>query len=225
MKRVVIPELLDDDLGTPDEIQNSLRDLRDINRNFGGFRSMAAMLRSVAHKSTTSPLTFLDVAGGNGALAKHVSRALSGDGFIIQATVLDRAIAHMSRHSLGLHRVVGDALALPFANDSFDVVACNLFCHHLESQEMMSFFNEALRVARTCVIASDLRRNLFHWIAAYAGHLVYRSRLTRHDAPASVRRAYTVAEIRAIARGTAAARLEIRRYYFQRFGLTLWKTA
>ena len=103
------------------------------------------------------------------------------------------------------------------------MVGCNLFLHHLEPDEMITFFNEALRVARLAVIASDLRRNLFHWVAAYAGRMRYRSRLTRNDAPASVRQAYTIVEISEIAKQTRAAGYDINPCYFQRFGLILWK--
>ena len=171
MKRVVIPELLDEDLGTPEEIQETLLDLRGFNRNFGGFSSVAAMLRNILTKIGQRSFTLLDVAGGTGDVADQVARRLSRDGIEIRPTVLDRAVSHMSGHHLQLSRVAGDAVALPFASSSFDVVSCNLFCHHLEPDKMVSFFNEGLRVARLAVIASDLRRNLFHLLAAYAGRL------------------------------------------------------
>jgi ubiquinone/menaquinone biosynthesis C-methylase UbiE len=131
----------------------------------------------------------------------------------------------MNGHNGKLNRVAGDALALPFSDRSFDVVSCNLFCHHLEAEEMIVFFNQALRVARLAVVASDLRRNAFHLLAAYAGRLTYRSRLTRNDAPASVRRAYTIAEITKIAERTTAASSDVSPHFFQRFGLILWKAS
>ena len=52
MKRVVIPELLDNDKGTPEEIEGSLADLRLINRSFGGVRTMTRLLRSVARNKS-----------------------------------------------------------------------------------------------------------------------------------------------------------------------------
>jgi ubiquinone/menaquinone biosynthesis C-methylase UbiE len=223
MRRVVTPELLDEDLGTPDEIRETLLDLRGFNRNLGGFRSVAEMLRTVASKTGKRSLKLLEVAGGNGDVADHVGRQLAGDGIQIRSTVLDRALSHMNRDDAKLNRVGGDALALPFADGSFDVVSCNLFCHHLEAEEMIAFFNQALRVARLAVIASDLRRNSFHLLAANAGRLIYRSRLTRNDAPASVRRAYTIAEISDIAQRTTAASYGVSPHFFQRFGLILWK--
>lgn len=223
MQRVVTPELLDEDLGTPEEIRKTLLDLRGFNRNFGGFRSVSGLLRNVAARNSLQSLSFLDVAGGTGDVADHAQRMLRTQGFRIRPIVLDRAMSHMAGTDLELERAAGDALRLPFASASVDVVGSNLFCHHLEPAELVRFFNEALRVARFAVIASDLRRNLFHWVVAYVGRITYRSRLTRNDAPASVRRAYTISEISGLAKETAAASFDIDLHYFQRFGLTLWK--
>lgn len=223
MKRVPTQELLDEDLGTPEEIKSTLLDLRAINKRFGGFSSVAAMLRTVSRKTRGGSISFLDVAGGTGDLAGRVVRDLERQHIRVRATVLDRAVSHLNGDAFGLLNVAGDALALPFASGSVDVVGCNLFCHHLEPEKMITFFNEALRVARLAVIASDLRRNLLHWAAAYAGRVTYRSRLTRNDAPASVRQAYTIEEMRGIVEQTQTARYDISPYYFQRFGLILWK--
>ena len=222
MQRVVTPELLDEDLGTPEEIRDTLRDLRGFNENFGGFRSIACLLKKVTSRNRLQSLSFLDVAGGTGDVAESARLTLGKEGLVVKATVLDRAVSHM-RNGAGLEKVAGDALELPFRSESFDVVGCNLFCHHLEPAEVVRFFNEALRVAKCAVIVSDLRRNLFHWFVAYAGRITYRSRLTRNDAPASVRRAYTPAEISALAKKTSAASFEIYQHYFQRLGLILWK--
>ena len=41
--------------------------------------------------------------------------------------------------------MVGDALALPFQDASFDLLSCNLFAHHLSPQELVQFVNEALQ--------------------------------------------------------------------------------
>lgn len=222
MKRVVIPELLDDDLGSSEEVRDSLLDLRGINRNFGGFASFRHLIENVARRNQKNSLALLDVAGGAGDVVSHVSQELA-DRVHLRATILDRALSHMNGARENFTRVAGDALSLPFASGTFDVVSCNLFLHHLEPEQIAMFFNEALRVARLAVIASDIRRNRFHWIAAHAGKLNYRSRLTRHDAPVSIRRAYTIAEAREMAKDSKASSFLVEPHYFQRFGLILWK--
>jgi ubiquinone/menaquinone biosynthesis C-methylase UbiE len=119
--------------------------------------------------------------------------------------------------------IVADALALPFRNDSFDVVSCSLFTHHLEPEQVLRFVNDALRVSRLAVLINDLRREALHLALVYAGMPLYRSRLTRHDGPASVRRAYTPHEMQEMLRRTPATRLELTRHYLCRMGVIAWK--
>jgi hypothetical protein len=85
------------------------------------------------------------------------------------------------------------------------------------------FVNEGLRVCRDAVLINDLVRCWPHLALVYAGLPLYRSRLTRHDAPASVRQAYTVEEMRALLRKTRASRVEIRRRFFFRMAVIVWK--
>ncbi len=221
MKRVVAPELLDSDSGTPQEIEDSLADLRMFNLRFGGVHTMTALLRQVAGRRGLTEIHWLDVAGGAGDLAVLTRDSLGRGGLAVHPVVLDRAITHLNGASL---QVCGDALALPFRDGSFDVVGSSLFVHHLEPEELGRFAAEALRVARHAFVINDLVRHPLHLALALAGRLIYRSRITRHDAPASVRRAYTPDEIRHALQGAGAAEISVRTFYLYRMGVIVWKT-
>ncbi|HEV2717420.1 MAG TPA: methyltransferase domain-containing protein, partial [Terriglobales bacterium] len=145
---------------------------------------------------------------------------LAQDGVKVEITLLDRARSHLRN---GHRAVAGDALALPFRDGSFDVVSCGLFAHHLGPPDLVRFVNEGLRVCRGAVLINDLVRCWPHLAAVYAGMPLYRSRLTRHDAPASVRQAYTVDEMRALLGQTRASRVEIHRRYLFRMGVIVWR--
>jgi ubiquinone/menaquinone biosynthesis C-methylase UbiE len=233
MKRVVIPELLDSDAGSPAEIAAALHDLWRINAWFGGVGTSTALVRRVAERSGRRKLSLLDVAAGSGELAAAVRRRLRRE-FEIEIRLLDRSRAHLNgaRNSvpdapgfgaLGRNAVVADALAMPFRDHAVDLVSSSLFLHHLESAEMVRFVDEALRVCRIAVLINDLRRSRLHLAAVYAGFPLFRSRLTRHDAPASVRRAYTIAELRAILKQAGGSEVEIGRHYLFRLGAIVWK--
>jgi ubiquinone/menaquinone biosynthesis C-methylase UbiE len=220
MKRLVVPELLDSDSGTPLEVADSLADLRMFSRHFGGVRTMSALLREVAEQRKLKELDWLDVAGGAGDVATLTTESLRRNGITVRPVVLDRALSHMN----GVHlNICGDALALPFRDESFDVVGSSLFVHHLEPDEVARFLGEGLRVARHAFVINDLIRHPLHWGLALAGRAIYRSRLTRHDAPASVRRAYTVDEIRAILEHNSPGQLSVKTFYFFRMGAIAWK--
>jgi ubiquinone/menaquinone biosynthesis C-methylase UbiE len=221
MKRVVVEELLDSDSGTPGEVAGSLQDLRMFNSWFGGVHTMSSLLRRVAQERGLKQISWVDVAGGEGYVATRTQRALARSGISSQPVIVDRAPTHLSNNHPA---VCGDALALPFRDNSFDAVGCSLFMHHLEPAEIVRFVREGLRVARHAFLVQDLQRHPLHLALSYLGMPLYRSRITRHDAVASVRRAYTVEEVtRMLAPVAPAENIEIRKFFLFRMGVIVWK--
>jgi ubiquinone/menaquinone biosynthesis C-methylase UbiE len=226
MIRIPTPELLDTDDGTPAEVASSLSDLRRINCWFGGTSTTVDLIHRVAHAVGTSggSLTLLEIAAGSGYVPRAARDRLARQGIHLQLTLLDRAASHVGPSRVnGDGAVVADASRLPFADSSFDLVSSNLFLHHLSSDELVACVRESLRVCRRAVLINDLIRHPLHLAMVYAGMPLYRSRLTRHDAPASVRQAYTQEEMLALLRQTGAARIEMKRYYLFRMGVVVWK--
>jgi SAM-dependent methyltransferase len=220
MQRKVIAELLDDDLGTPAEIDASLADLRRINRWFGGTRTSIALLRRVARAGGGRTMSVLEVGAGAGDVPLAAHRALAHEGIELDLTLLDRTVSHLPAN--GTASIVGDALHLPFRDDAFDVVSCSLLAHHFEPDALPLFAREALRVSRRAVLINDLIRSRMHLVLVYLGLPLFRSRMTWHDAPASARRAYTVDEMRELLL-PLSTRIEIGRHYLYRMGALLWK--
>ncbi|HXE90635.1 MAG TPA: methyltransferase domain-containing protein [Terriglobales bacterium] len=218
MRRLVKPELLDSDAGTPAEVAASLADLRLVNRWFGGIRTTLQLVDRVVDSSPE--LSLLDVASASGDVPGSVAEHLARRGIRTSITLLERARSHMRANG---RYVAGDALALPFADASFDLVTCSLFVHHLEPHEIIAFVNEGLRVTRRAVLINDLRRHPIHLALIYAGWPLFRSRLTRHDSVASVWRSYTPQELAELLARTRAARVEISRYYLFRIGAIAWR--
>ena len=213
MRRELVAELLDSDAGSADEVRASLRDLDRINRWFGGVHTTARMLRRAA--PAAGPLSVLDVAAASSPV---VALAAKRAGLDVKVTRLDRAPSHFQ----GQAGIVGDALRLPFQDRAFDVVHSCLFLHHLRAPEAAFFLQDALRVARISVLVNDLRRDPLHWLSVKVASPILFSRITQHDGPASVRQAYTRHELVEIAEATGA-RWEMKKSFFFRFALILWK--
>jgi ubiquinone/menaquinone biosynthesis C-methylase UbiE len=94
--------------------------------------------------------------------------------------------------------VRGDALRLPFADQSIDLVIAVKFAHHFHGPSLDQLLGEMARVARRRVVVLDIRR---HWLA-YWGFVAWSrvftsNRLVRHDGPLSVLRGFTPQEMRA----------------------------
>jgi len=224
MKRVAIPELLDTDSGTPAEIADSLDDLRRVNRWFGGNATTQSLVGHVVRKIEARSLSLVEVAAGAGVVPEKARAGMQQSGVRLDVTLLDRAVSHLRNRSCnGTWAVAGDALALPFKDGSFDLVSCCLFAHHLAPPELVQFVNEGLRVCRRAVLINDLVRHPLHLALVYTGWPLYRSRLTRHDAPASVRQAYTLGEMRQLLQQTGATRIDMQRHFLFRMGVVVWK--
>jgi ubiquinone/menaquinone biosynthesis C-methylase UbiE len=213
-KRIDEPELLDEHDAPHDAMERSLRDLRRFNSLYGGASVYRRLLRRVA----PAPRSILDIATGTADSIESVP------GFRVG---VDFKIGHLlyMRNGSQVHRVVADALRLPFRDNAFDVVTSAHFFHHLTPDENRRMLRDALRIGRRCVIVNDtLRHYIPYLFVRLLGLLRLVGPITRNDAPASVLRGYTIDEVRAIAKESGAGRFDVVRAWPFRFGLFLWKS-
>ncbi len=223
MQRVDAPEILDSDACSPADVAATLRDIGRVNRWFGGVATTQKMVERVAQASGVRHFSLLEVAAGSGELPEIVQKKLLRRGITLDVTLLDRQRSHLPAGSLS---VIGDALALPFGDNAFDLVSCNLFAHHLNAQQLAEFVREGLRVSQHAVLINDLVRHPLHLALAFAGYPIMRSRVAWLDGLTSVRRAYVPDEIRSMlapAFSPTAARIEISSHYLFRMGVVVWR--
>jgi len=211
LHRLDEPELLDEHDAPAADVERSLRDLRRINKYLGGVSIYKRLLRRAGN-----PRSILDVGTGTSDLLERV------DGFRVG---LDFKIDHLLyQRNRAIHKVVGDAKNLPFRDDSFDAVTSAHFFHHFTADENAGILGDMLRVVRRVVLVNDTRRHPLPllFVQLLAG-LRLVGRITRFDAPGSVRRGYTVGEAREIASRVKGGRAEVVRIFPFRFGILLWK--
>jgi SAM-dependent methyltransferase len=212
-RRIESDEILDDDDAPLADVERSLRDLRRFNRYCGGIGVYRRLVRRF------SPRSILDLGTGTSDLLESMPQVPLRIG-------LDVKLDHLlyMRDGSSVRRVVGDARRLPFRDGAIDVITSAHFFHHFSPDENTEILAEAMRVARRGVAMNDTRRHyvplLFVQLLA-ALRLV--GRITRFDAPASVRRGYTPGEARAVAEQVPAAKRAVVRAWPFRFGILLWK--
>jgi len=197
-------ELLD---GPLDEqlLAGNLRDLGRFNRWLGGAALSAAAILPLA--AGRSVLSVLDVGTGGGDIALRLARhhgAVPDVRLEVAATDIDPLIvAYANRRAAGKI-----AVALRHVNEeadrSYDVVHASLVLHHVElgaDLAAISFLRDMARVARDAVVVNDLDRGWRWWAGGWLlTRVLTRNAYTRHDAPLSVRRAYTANEVVDLAR-------------------------
>ncbi|MGI8589140.1 MAG: methyltransferase domain-containing protein [Chloroflexia bacterium] len=220
-----IRELLDDPGEASErELRQSLRDIRMANLVGQGTAVILRHLPDVLGDWPAGrPLSLLDLATGSGDIPRAVVRWCRRRAIpcSILATDISPEVLEEARRQTRAYpeiRVMAvDARRPPFAPGSFDVVTCSLALHHLDAEGATETLGNMARLARCGFIVNDVERSWPAYLASVA--LVYgitRNRLTRHDGPASVKRAYTRAEIRRMAADAGITGGRICRHAFWR---------
>jgi ubiquinone/menaquinone biosynthesis C-methylase UbiE len=197
-------ELLDEEHHDPAELAANLRDIRRVNQLLGGTSTTLRHLPElVAGMPPSEPVTILDLATGSGDIpialtkwaAKHDRKVT------IVASDYSQDILDLAREQIAGHPDISlaqyDARAVPLPDDQFDIVLCALSLHHFAPDDAVQVLREMNRLARVGFILNDLRRGRLGYASAWiAAGVTTRNRLTRNDAPLSVRRAYTPDELK-----------------------------
>lgn len=200
-----------DDSSLADEwLQESLRNLRWINRWLGGYRATWTVLSSLLHSRRS--LRILDVGAGGGDYLACFVRWGQASGTPVTAVGLD-----LSPETVGHGRAwldaslppalrkqvrldIGDALAIPYRDNAFDVVHAAQFVHHFYDESARILLQEMQRVSRLGVLVNDLHRHpLAHAGIWTLSRLLRFSPMVQHDGPLSVRRGFRRDDLRALA--------------------------
>ncbi|MGA0199554.1 MAG: methyltransferase domain-containing protein, partial [Prochlorotrichaceae cyanobacterium] len=97
---------------------------------------------------------------------------------------------------------VADALALPYATDSFDVVMASMFLHHFAETNSIVIVGEMQRIARNGIIINDLHRHPLAYYGIYSlTRLLPASPMVQNDGPLSVLRGFAASDLKTIATG------------------------
>ena len=204
------------------EFRANFDDIELANRRFGGSRPVTREIISRASSGETFGV--LDVGCGSGDIARDLVRVAPVPVTVValdsNAEIL--AIAReRTPEALPITFVRGDGGALPYDDASFDIAMCNLALHHFEPPAAIAMLRELRRVSRVTPLVCDLVRSRSGFIAAWLfARILAKNRLTKHDGPLSVRRAYTPGEALALARDAGWRAPRVVRHPFFRMVLT-----
>jgi SAM-dependent methyltransferase len=205
VRDAAIRELLDAEAIDEAELDHNLRDIRFINAVLGWraytVRGVARYVRARGMRA----FSLVDVASGSADMPLAIARwaARSGVAAHIVATDVSPQIVRIAtRQAAGVANVRverQDALSLTYAPASFDLALCTLALHHFDPDAAVILLRNMARVARHVLVYDVERSRPAHLGAVLLTRALRMHYMTRHDAPASVRRAYSAGELRALA--------------------------
>jgi SAM-dependent methyltransferase len=179
----------------------SHRDIALSNRLFGGLRAVRAEVEGMLVAGGV--VTLLDVGTGTGDVPGDLNGLARQRGVTLASVGVDGRLELVRQGTQArlLAGVCADALHLPFAPRSFDVVVASQLLHHFAMEDAVAVLRELDRVARRRVVISDLRRS---WVAVGGLWLVSFPlrfhKVSRHDGVLSILRGFEAPELSAMIR-------------------------
>lgn len=181
-------------------LDNTYRLFGPVNRVVSGWRGLyRSRIRPLLDASPTFRL--LDIGSGGGDIARSLAAWARRDGLALEVTAADpdrRAhvfAGRMPHPGVELRRAWAAELA--DAGERFDLVVSNHVLHHLD--EVPGFLAESERLAPRA-LHSDIRRSaLAYGLYTVATWPAARRSFLYADGRLSIRRSYTLEELRAVA--------------------------
>ena len=218
-RRRLLPERMDEPGLDPRQHAQALRGLARLNFFSSSAGILWPAIRRLAAERQAATLRVLDIASGAGdvaiALARRARRTgvrLEILGVDISPTAVSVARENAKRAGVDAMFRVVDVLSDPLPG-GHDILMTSLFLHHLEDEQAASLLRQMRSAEADLVLVSDLRRSRAGlWLAHSIPRMLTRSPIVHVDAPRSVERAFSLAEIRALCElaGVSGYRLQHR---------------
>jgi ubiquinone/menaquinone biosynthesis C-methylase UbiE len=183
-----------------------LSELRFINRWIGDTWALRKTLLREIEQKDLREFSVLDVGAGSGELLREIAKFARKSNRNVKLIGLElneisaNSIVAESREFNEVSAIRGNALQLPFADNSFDYIICSLFTHHFTDENIVQILSEFNRVSRRGFFVIDLHRHPI----AYGLYKLFCtafsiSNLVREDGSLSVLRGFKLNELKVLA--------------------------
>ncbi len=204
----------------PDVLREDLRNLRIINKLFGGARALRIHATTLIKRVEKDRIVrVLDLATGSADHPIALVRLARSLGRRMQVTAVDcnpvmRSIAReRTAHFPEITVEEGNLLSLQYPPRSYDIVLCSLALHHFSRDNAVGILRTMTSLSRIGMIINDLNRS---WLAAWAAwmytHATTRNIMTLNDSYVSVLRAFTPGELLEMGREAGIPNARISRH-------------
>jgi len=213
-------EIMDDlDCAGP-VLEQTLRELKTINRWLGGNHVTTLGLTQLIRENPQSHYEITDIGCGGGDMIRVMSdwakvqripakfAGIDANGNIIE-------FAKERQHDLlDIKWKVQNVFEPEFAAEKTDLITCTLFTHHFTDEQLVELLKSMRAKGRLGIVINDLHR---HPLAYYSIKLLTRyfsrSPMVQHDAPLSVLRSFSRKDWKKILTMAGIERYQIRWFW------------
>ena len=198
-------ELIDDLNCDGEELRQTLRELKTINKLLGGNHVTTDGINKLLKNTTSKKISIADIGCGGGDMIRAMydwsqKKKINASFIGVDANPNTIAMAVDNLRDLPNVRFeAADVFDAAFQEQQVDIVTCTLFTHHFTDEELTWMFRSFKNKARIGMVINDLHRHplAFHSIKILT-RLFSKSRLVINDAPVSVQRGFKKKELEEI---------------------------
>lgn len=229
-RRSQAKELMDDLQCNGRELEQTLRELKTINRLLGGNKVTTSGLEQLIRESPQDFYTIADLGCGGGDMAVLIKKWSSSRGYTSQVTGIDANphIIALAKENASAAKVdvdfkVGNVFDPGFLEQKTDILTCTLFTHHFTNQELIELIGNLKSVGKLGLVINDLHR---HFLAYYSINgltaLFSQSKMVKNDAPISVLRAFSKSDWEQILDAAGVEKFKISWHWAFRWQVICW---
>ena len=220
-------EIIDTGDYTAEEYEGCLSELRNINRFLGDTNALRKTLLREIKKTRPKNFSVLDVGAGSGELLRVIAdfrRKINAEtklfGLELNARAAEATLEE-SKNYREISAIRGDALNLPFKDNSFDYTICSLFTHHFPDENVVRILSEMKRVSRRKIFVIDLHRHpVAYRFYTTAAKIFSKNRLIRNDGALSILRSFKPKELKMLGEEAGLKNCSVKRFFPYRLVLT-----
>ncbi|OOG78857.1 methyltransferase domain-containing protein [Algoriphagus sp. A40] len=219
-KRSEEKELMDDLECSGEVLEQTLKELKTINRWLGGNYVTTDGLAKIMKHHPKDSYQIADIGCGGGDMIRVMdhwakSKKLKVDfaGIDANPNIIDLAKVRL-QDVTNVRWQVQNVFEQEFLEEKVDIITCTLFTHHFTDQELIGLIQAFRSKAYLGIVINDLHRHwfAFHSIRILTG-LFSKSPMVRNDASLSVLRSFKKADLERILREAGIKTFEIRWFW------------
>ncbi len=219
-----------DDLECSGEVlEQTLRELKTINRWLGGNQVTTLGLDQVVKNFPQPAYSICDVGCGGGDMLRIIHDWAKKRMHKVRLTGLDANpnIIELAKNRLGdlseIQWEVQNVFSEEFRKSKTDILTCTLFTHHFTDEELVSLLKSFQQKANLGIVINDLHRNpIAYYSIRFLTSLFSKSPMVRNDGPISVLRAFSRKDWEKILSDAGISKYQLSWHWAFRWQLVIW---
>lgn len=194
-------ELMDDLECSGEVLEQTLRELKTINRWLGGNHVTTSGLKKLFKSREQISYKIVDVGCGGGDMIRMMYNWSKNEDIQVYFLGVDAnpniiELARQRLHDLPQVKLLAQNVFDPiFEDDQTDIIACTLFTHHFTDSELVSLLEVFRQKASIGIVINDLHRHPIAYLSIRVlTRLFSKSPMVQNDAKLSVLRSFARAD-------------------------------